>query len=315
MRAAREEKSRRRLLAGRAWRAFAPPLGLRAQFCEGERCRRFTVAHKRLRSDGIFLAGTSEGPDRWLCSPQCFELALLALIHELGLSEQSRRVPGRAQPRMPHHLALLNKGLILEADLQKAQQHVERSGLRLGEALLSLSLVSEEQLAEAYARENGCAFYKLAPAPILPTAVLPRALSLHYAAVTVHAQTGRTLIGFTRRVDRGLLAMAGQISGCRTEACFITKRHLREQLSIDGDVAVTCNAAAHFETASPSAAAHAIARQAEQLGSERVRLAGSCGMLWARLCNDGDHIPREPANWHDEVFVIAEGISQAPRKH
>jgi hypothetical protein len=310
MRAAREEKSRRRLLAGRAWRAFAPPLGLRAQFCEGEQCRRFTVAHNRLRRDGIFLAGTSEGSDRWLCSPQCFELALLALIDEIGSREQSRRAP----PRMPHHLALLNKGLILEADLQKAQQHAERSGLRLGEALLSLSLVSEEQLAEAYARENGCAFYKLAPASIVSAAVLPRALSLHFAAVTVHTQAERTLIGFTRRIDRRLLAMAGQMSDCRTEACFITERHLREQLSVDGDVAMTCNAVADFETASPSAAAHAIARQAERLGSERVRLAGCSGMLWARLCNDGGHISGGSGNWRDAVFVIAEEALQAPRE-
>jgi hypothetical protein len=315
MRAAREEKSRRRLLVGRAWRALAPPLGLRAQFCEGEQCRRFTVAHNRLRRDGIFLADPSEGSDRWLCSPQCFEQALLALIHEIGLRERSRRVAARALPRMPHHLALLNKGLILEADLQKAQQYVEQSGLRLGEALLSLSLVSEEQLAEAYARENGCAFYKLAPAPILSAAVLPGALSLHFAAVTVHAQAERTLIGFTKRIDRGLLALAGQMSGCRTEACFITERHLQTQLSVDGNVAVTCTTGADFETASPSVAAHVIARHAEQLGSERVRLAGSSGMLWARLCNDGGHTRPKSGTWHDEVFVIADETSRAPRKN
>ncbi len=304
---AREGKSRRRALAARAWHALAPSLGLRAQFCEGERCRRFTVAHRRLRRDGIILTRASDGADLWLCSPECFESALVAQIETLIPARTVAQIvaqidaPGRGErglTRMPFHLALLQKGILRQADLERAQQHAACAGARLADALLSLALVSEEQLAQAYARESGCAFYKQAAVPVAPAAVLPRALSLHFGAVAVHAHAERVVIGFTTRIDRAVLVMAAQMSGCRVEACFITQSRYREQLAADrrtetGDAPAV----------SASGAAQAIAREAVRLGAERVRLAGSADRLWVRHCNDDGGIY---AGLHDAVFAIGE---------
>jgi len=244
---------------------------LRVLGCVGAKCRHFTVSHSWVRKDGIFLDGA------WLCGPQCFEAAVI-----LRLSSRMPGEPGTLQraPRMPFQLLLLQSGVLSEQALQNARQLADSRGISLGEALLAVDAVSEEQLAAARAGESGCALYSLPPQPIAPELMLPSALASKALAATVHGTAERLVIGFTERLDRGVLAMTEQVTGQRAEGCFITASRWKAQLAID-------SAGQHFET--PAAqplpvgmAARIILEKASQVRAEQVVFGRAGNLVWIR---------------------------------
>ncbi len=73
-------------------------------------------------------------------------------VHEAALRAHGRPVLGDM---------LLDSDLLSRADLSRALALAERSGVRLGDALQSLRLLSEEQIAEHVAQQRGLPFYAL----------------------------------------------------------------------------------------------------------------------------------------------------------
>lgn len=83
--------------------------------------------------------------NRWFCSAECLEWALL-----IAVQEQAGKSPGRGdswQPKIGTYLVL--KGFITGEQLEEALQHQKRSRRKLGEELVDLGLISERELIVA----------------------------------------------------------------------------------------------------------------------------------------------------------------------
>ncbi len=285
-------------------KALARSINARILLCGSPRCRRFALAHQWLRRDGILLAGEpgSSGGDIWLCSSGCFESALLErIIEKVDAANPGRSNAKPRLPRMPFRLVLLSQGVLTEADLDAALAHAVHTQVSLATALSALRLCTPEQLAAAFASENGCAFYTLDPAPVTAGLLLPPALSRYFGAVTVHGTADRAVLGFTERIDRGLLRLCAQMFGCRVEPCFITPTRYAAQLSLDGLAVGTTAASSGLRTASAASAVQLIAQQAARSGAEQVRCARSGNLLWVRHAG-GDNADRAT----HELFLLAE---------
>ncbi len=254
---------------------------LRFHACEGEPgCRRFTVAHPRLRKDGIFLDA------QWLCSLHCLRTALARSFATLTMSRGGIH-PMPRLPRMPFRLLLLQSGALTETQLAEALTQSERTGLPLARALLTLELVTPAALAAALAAENGCAFYSIAPAPVPVETELPPLLGTQAEAVTVHATASRILVGFVHRIDRDLLRAVEGMAGRRAEPCFITAEQYARQRALTAQK----TAAPHL-SAFPPEAADALVQQALDTSAERLLLARVRDLLWIRMHCAGGHQDR-----------------------
>ncbi len=262
----------------------------RVQLCRGPGCRRFTVAHRLLRKDGVFLG------DDWLCSAECLEAAVAGVFggdRSAGVYAMPRL------PRMPFRLLLLQRGVLSETGLGEALLHSERTGLSLARALLSLGLVTPAELAASLAAENGCAFYALAPAPVELDAELPPVLADRYEAAAVHSAPGRVLIGFVYRIDRELLRSVERMGGRKAEGCFITAAHRERQLALGG-----ARADGVLERAEDCRdAARAAVRHILRFGAERLRVDRVGGVAWLRMSAEG--------GVEDRFFQISEDASRA----
>ena len=90
---------------------------------------------------------------------------------------------------------LFEQGAVSAADLNAALSEQRRTGLRLGEALLSLKAVSEEQVARALAEQWGYPYLDLSVRPPLPEAVamVPAEVAERHRIVPVMVE-GKTLL-------------------------------------------------------------------------------------------------------------------------
>lgn len=267
-------------------------IGLRTLLCTGPGCRRFTVTHRWLRRDGIFLR------NQWLCSPLCFEGALAAMLETVDLG---RRFTMPRLPRMPFRLILLQRELVSELELQLALEHSEDTGRPVGNVLVELGFATAEQVASARAAENGCAFYALSPSALPPEMRLPLPLSHACGAAAVHATSDRIMLGFVDRVDRGLAQLMEQVTGQRIECCFIMGEHYERQLAFDA-LKSTEKPLLPLQPISRVAAAAQLGEQALRTGAEAVTVGRAGRRLWVRMTGDDRRVI-------DTVFELSEETS------
>ncbi len=278
-------------------------LQILVRLCHGHACRRFALAHRWLREDGILLDGA------WFCSPGCFEAAALAAMTQSARGE--RHTMPRV-PRMPFRLILLRDGLIAQDDLERAQAHAGHTGIPLAEALLALGCATGAQVAAALAAESGCAFYTLPPEALAPELLLPAALADRYGAATVHGAADRIVVGFVHRVDRGLLAMVERITGRRAEGCFFTAARRQAQLAqaaLPSEAAGAEGQAPRVRPVSRPQAARTILDRALRTGAEQVRLARSGDLVWARLWTSDGAMEDCLVEISDEVSIEISGAA------
>ncbi|HEY0784674.1 MAG TPA: hypothetical protein VGD62_02315, partial [Acidobacteriaceae bacterium] len=230
--------------------------------CELPGCRAFHVAHRWLRArPGIFLDG------QWYCSPACLGDALAA---RLGTEDRSAAASVGPSGRLPFRLRLLARGTVDEAQLETARS-AALPGEELGDTLLRLGSASEAEIAAARAEEAGCGFYGGPGWPIEPEFRVPASLMKQYQAVPMHhaPASGRLLVGFLYRVDAELLRMIEQATGCRSEACFVTRQGYGEQLArLEGGPVETRTSAVTRQRAGAALVRHAV-----QSGAESMRVA------------------------------------------
>jgi hypothetical protein len=240
-------------------------------------CRGFHLSHPILRRlPGIFLDQT------WYCSPECLREALKQRVEtQLGAAVTDLRHP----PRMPFRLILLSGGKVSAEQLEQARELQSQSsgpGTRdLGDALVTLGFVTEDEVAAARASEAGCLFFGGAIQPVVSAYTLPLTLMrLHHAAPVHYSPvTGRLLIGFVYRIDNPLLQAVEQVIGCRAEACIITAAAWKQLVSHNTPIFEEVNDAASSQGRIVSMIVdHAITSLAD-----KVRVGLSHSALWARL--------------------------------
>jgi hypothetical protein len=258
--------------------------------CQARPCRRFTVSHRLLRRDGIYLG------DAWHCSAACFEESLrrrLAPAAE-GCVEPQRR-PGR----IPLRLLLVERGVLSEAQLRDALRlHGERGG-SLEDVLLGEGFANERRLASAKADEAGCAVL-LQPPSMPPSVQLPHGLMERYHAAIMHDSQTCLLLGFTRRLSTVLQRAVEQVTGTRAEACFVPDSMLGAMLRYAArtDQVETLSEPVNLPRSStpwptlfrapafPADAARGILRWAIDTGAERARMATGDRWAWVRLSGE-----------------------------
>jgi len=167
--------------------------------------------------------------ETWYCSMDCF---VKATRHELSVLTCVRSIDMPHTPRASIGSVMLSKGYLTDEELRRARADSQQSGEALENALVRLGLVDEWHLASARAIQWG---YPVLGRDRISQSVdmdLPLSLIKTFSAAPLHhsKSTKRILMGFVYRVDDSLLQSLEQVTGCRTEPCFITPTEMHYQM-------------------------------------------------------------------------------------
>lgn len=252
-----------------------------AERCSGPNCpRRDQFWSKVVRTgEGIEFDGG------WYCSSGCFNNVL------------QQRMPSLFAPHVPekpkiyrHSVGsiLVNRGIITREDLTRALQLQSESDQprRIGQWLLEMGLVTEEQIVSALAKQWNCPAFPLeqhaaqsATIDIVPVRLLESA-----NAVPAHASGDRgTLhIAFSDRVDHTLLYALSVMLRCQAVACVAKDSTVAQVLEIlhrNSLGNATC-----FETIRDAKeVTRTICSYADELQARGITITRVAGYLWIRF--------------------------------
>lgn len=247
--------------------------------CALQKCRNTML----MRSMPQSRSGVRVG-DRWYCSVDCFaESAFVAF----SAIQERRVIEMPHNPRLSIGLVLLSRGQLTHDQLRLAVEERQQRGEELELTLLRLGLTTERQLAAARAAQWGCPVLGHEGAREPMEADIPAPLLRSCWAVPLrYSQNGkRLLMGFVFRVEHRLLLALEQVTGCRTEPCFITQTEFEEQMA-RLTVVADCKAVLHEELQTPREMANAVALQAIEAGARKAIFVECRDYFWARLSGD-----------------------------
>lgn len=245
------------------------------------------------RHEGVWLEGT------WYCSPDCFYDGLCQRLENAGASK-GRPIP--KPNRLPLGLVLLSRGEITPEQLRQAlgMQRSTGSG-RVGQWLVKMGAISEEQVTHALAVQQGCAVFDSRELQPLPGSMhWPRPLAEMYGAVPVfyNRPQSNLLVGFLEAVDHSFLYSVERMLQCRTEPCILSpgvfrQNAEREAPACASETIMIQQRQSNFEMA------QAIGNYAQQVRAERCAITSCSNHLWIRLrCAADFHVDflfRSPA--------------------
>ena len=229
--------------------------------------------------------------ENWYCSPDCFYDGLCQRLENAGTLKLRRT----AKPnRLPLGLVMLSRGEITAEQLRQAleMQRSTQSG-KIGQWLVKMGAVLEDQVTNALAAQQGCPVFGLREMPPLPATMhWPRPLIEAYRAVPVFYNPAQSAlyVGFLEGVDHSFLYSVEQMLQCRTEPCIIPTSVFRQNLerrapSWTSETIVIHQRQNSFEMA------QAIGNYAQQVRAERCAIALCAGHLWIRLrCSTSFHV-------------------------
>ena len=244
--------------------------------CAFRKCRNTML----MRSMPQSRAGMRVG-DLWYCSVDCFAEAAFVAFSAI---EERRVIEMPHNPRLSIGLVLLSKGLLADDQLRLAAEESQQRGEELEVTLLRLGLTNERQLAAARASQWGCPVLGQEGAREPMEADIPAPLLRSCWAVPLrYSQNGkRLLMGFVFRVEHRLLLALEQVTGCKTEPCFITPTEFEVQMA-RLTVVQDCNAVLHEELQTPRQMANIIATEAIEAGARKAIFAECRDYFWTRL--------------------------------
>jgi len=190
--------------------------GIRTMTCPVHGCGRWlTVKHIADRGVGIWMCGC------WYCCSDCFRTAAEKRFSEL-LSTGVIRADHVT--RMPLGLLLIRRGLVSSKHLQKAAIEHKETGADVGELLVRYGSLSEKQLTSVRAAQWGCPIFAVPKGPVTSQIKIPQALVDSHCMIPLHyvAATNQLLMGFVQGIEYGPLYAIEQITGCKTQPCFVT---------------------------------------------------------------------------------------------
>jgi hypothetical protein len=167
--------------------------------------------------------------DRWYCSSACFAAAAEEKLAELLTSRHAQL---NHAERMPLGLMLVSRGVLSSTEFIEVRAEQRELGGEIGEILVRRGSVSEKQITAFRATQWGCPVFALPDGVMEPEIHIPRTLMMLYSMIPLHytAATNLLLVGFVRGVEYGVLYAIEKMTGCKTEACFVTPSDFRIQM-------------------------------------------------------------------------------------
>lgn len=198
--------------------------GFRAVTSTCECCHRsVTLGHLSAKKAGIKMRGF------WYCSSSCFKSAAEVRLSKLMMSapEQASHIS-----RMPLGLIFVSRGLLTSAQLREAVEEQKKAGGEIGEILVRQGLLSEMEVTAARAGQWSCPVFAVPQRAMQTDIQVPEALTHFHSAITLHyvTATKRLLVGFVHGVEYGLLYAIEQMTGCKTQPCFVTPSDFQAQI-------------------------------------------------------------------------------------
>jgi len=247
--------------------------------CASPYCPRPATLWQRwwARNEGVWLH------QRWYCSLSCFQAGLYRRLEQAALAVPRAASPGN---RLPLGLVLLSQGEITAEQLRQALdlQYKAKAG-KLGEWLVRMGAVSEQQVTGALAAQQGCPVFSIQePQWLAERFYWPDSLVRRYRAVPVFHNAARdTLyVGFLDSVDRSFLYTLEQMLRCRTDPCIIVSKIYKQQMELHTRSCEGSTVEIH-ERQSSVEMTRTIANYAEQVHAEHCAIACCDGRLWIRL--------------------------------
>ena len=264
-------------IAAPAWVA-----GLKVVTSKCEHCHRSMA----LRSFSARKAGIKMGSG-WYCSSSCFTAGA-----ERKFSEMLKPSPERTArfSRMPLGLSLINRGLLTRIQFKEAVDEQKEAGGEIGELLVRHGSVSEEQVTSVLAALWGCPVFSV-PKQVPPSGVhIPSALIRLYSAIPLHyvAATRLLLVGFVHGIEYGLLYAIEQITGCKTQPCFVTPSDFQSQMQhmtlVEERLGAIVPRELNVESAEdPAEMASILCGYGVDLEAEEATIGRCMEFVWARL--------------------------------
>jgi hypothetical protein len=248
--------------------------------CSGKGCDRWlTLRQISARKRGIGLGSS------WYCSSGCFSFAATEQISNLLMAES---VSGNHLSRMPLGLILVDSGHLTHEQFRIAVEEQKNEGGEIGEVLIRHSFATEKQVTSARAAQWGCPIFA-APKRLAKMLVqIPSILFKTYAMVPLHygTATNRLLIGFVHGIDYGALYTIEQMTGCKTQPCFVTpgdyQTQIQQERAETGEPGIL-KALIVDVAKSPAEMAESIYSCCIEIGAIEVLFARCKDHLWARL--------------------------------
>jgi len=228
--------------------------------------------------------------DAWYCSSACFTSAAGVEVSELL---KSRWGNGSHVARMPLGLILMSRGLLTRTQLRDVTSEQKEVGGEIGDLLVRSGSVSEGQIAAVRASQWGCPLFAM-PKHLARTHIrVPSTFIQLCSAVPVHlVNTAKVLlVGFVHGIDYGLLYAIEQITGCKTQPCFVTESDFQLQMRRLAEFDKSCDESIPYEVNYDSV--HTVEEIASSLCSfgvdleaDEVALARCKEHIWARLSSN-----------------------------
>ena len=168
-------------------------------------------------------------------------------------------VPDAARKAKPHTGGkawdiLVSQGKLTEQQLQQALEFQRGNPMELGQVLLSLGFISEEDLAQAQAQRLNLGYVDLTEADVDPEAVslVPEKLLRRHGAVPLYREDGRLIVAMSDPTDIYALDDLRMTSRCSIVPVVATEESLQHVQSMvfsaGARVAGTLEEAAETET-------------------------------------------------------------------
>lgn len=256
--------------------------GLKVESSKCQSCHRVVaLRNPAARKAGIKMHGY------WYCSSLCFTAAV---EREFSILMRSGIRSAHQFRRMPLGLSLVSRGLLSNAQLKEALEHQKNDGGEIGEVLVSLGMLSEEQMTQARAAQWDCPVFFAPRHSVRAEVFIPPTLIRSYSAVPLHyvAATKVLLIGFVSAVEYGLLFAIEKMTGCKTQPCFITPSDFQQRVERRWQFPAETGPGAGKEIVfdrikGVAAMAETVCKYSVDLEAEDVTVGRCKDYLWVRL--------------------------------
>lgn len=206
-------------IASPAWTS-----GFRAITSRCESCNRsLALRQVAVQKAGIRMHGC------WYCSSLCLTSAAEKKFSDLLMSGQER---SNRLTRMPLGLILIRRGSLTSEQLKESTDIQKQTGGEIGEILVRQGFLNEKQVTAVRAEQWGCPVFSVPNHAILTGIKIPSTLIQLYSAIPLHhvAATNSLLVGFVYGIEYGLLYAIEQMTGCKTQPCFVTPSEFQGQV-------------------------------------------------------------------------------------